>query len=46
MMGDYETATDFIEHEVAFKCCAAFFNGAKVGSSYIYNYLRLLCSPR
>lgn len=46
MMGDYETATDFIEHELAFRVCCSFFNGARIRSSYVYSYLRLLCSPR
>ena len=45
-MGDFETATDFIQHNIANELCGEFLEAARLNSPYIFGYLKLLCSPR
>jgi hypothetical protein len=46
MSGDYETATDFIEHEVAYKGCTEYLEGASILGNYAKSWLSILCSSR
>jgi len=46
MAGDYETATDFIEHDFAYETVSLFFRSLGIACPYMYSYLRILCSPR
>jgi len=46
MSGDYEEATDHVEHEVARKILHHFFNKLGYTSKYIHGYIDLLLSPR
>jgi len=46
LTGDFEEATDWIEHEFARDLLHRFFNALGMKSIYIHGYIDLLLSPR
>jgi len=46
MSGDFENATDNLEHEVVLHIMLTFLDGMECRSTYLESALRLLLSPR